>query len=295
MGKMTLMTNRRFFAMLLCLLVSGCRPAPDRSTTSAPHQWATYPARGVIQSVDPDARHAFIAHEDIPGYMAAMTMRFFAKDRAELTGLEQGDEITFQLNVGEKESFIDAVRKTGRKKAVSAADTTPSTPPQVTELPDTMLIDDAGNPFRLSDLQGNVLAITFIFTRCPLPDFCPRMSMHFADVQKELAASAPSAKWKLLSISIDPAYDTPERLREYAERYRASNARWIFATGDAGAIHSLASASGLSVSGEAPSLNHNLRTIILAPDGKVSRIFPGNEWTPAEVAAEIKRQLASQP
>jgi protein SCO1/2 len=292
---MMVITNKHLFAILFCALVSACRPAPNQSTTAPPSQWATYPARGVIQNIDADGRRALIEHEDIPGYMAAMTMTFSTRNPVELAGLAGGDEITFQLNVGEKESFIDAVQKTGRKKAVSTVSAATSPEPKVTELPDTLLIDEAGARFRLSDLRGNAVAITFIFTRCPLPDFCPRMNMNFAEVRKQLAGSAPTSKWKLLSISIDPTYDTPERLREYAERYGKDRAGWIFATGAPEDIRRLASAVNLSVSGEAPSLNHNLRTIVLGADGNVSRIFPGNEWTPGEVAGEMKRQLANEP
>jgi len=292
---MMVITNKHLFAILCCALVAACRPAPNQSTTAPLSEWATYPVRGVIQNIDADGRRALIEHEDIPGYMAAMTMTFSARNPAELAGLTGGDEITFQLNVGEKESFIDAVQKSGRKKAVSTVSTATSPEPKVTELPDTLLIDEAGARFRLSDLRGNAVAITFIFTRCPLPDFCPRMNMNFAEVRKELAASAPASKWKLVSISIDPTYDTPERLREYAERYGKDRVGWIFATGVPEDIRRLTSAVNLSVSGESPSLNHNLRTIVLGADGKVSRIFPGNEWMPGEVAGEMKRQLAKEP
>jgi protein SCO1/2 len=295
-GVMTLNTNSRLLATLLCVLLTGCNRAPDPSTTSTPRNQLSYSVRGVIQRIEPGGRQTLIAHEEIRGYMAAMTMEFTAAEASELAGLQPGDEITFQLNVGEKESLISAVHKTGRKGPVApTAHTVASTPAPGAQLPDTELIDEAGDHFRLSDLRGKALAFTFIFTRCPLPDFCPRLSMHFADVRKDLAASGPAAKWRLLSISIDPAYDTPERLRDYAEQYGADRTGWIFATGEPDAIRRLASASGLIVSGEAPSLNHNLRTIVLDTEGKVARVFPGNEWKPAEVVAEVERQLARKP
>jgi protein SCO1/2 len=139
------------------------------------------------------------------------------------------------------------------------------------------------------------VGITFIFTRCPLPDFCPRMTTHFAEVRKELASALPAEKWRLLSVSIDPAYDTPGRLHDYAGRYGPERDGWIFATGAEDSIRALTSAAGLSVGGEAPMLNHNLRTLVLEPSGKVARVFPGNEWTPAELTAEIRRALATPP
>jgi protein SCO1 len=279
-------------AALLGMLLAACDRTAKTATGPAPATWVSYDTRGVVQHIEKDGRRVEIAHEAIPGYMAAMTMEFMAADEQELAGLQPADEVTFRLNVGEKESFIDAVRKTGKKGPV--AQRSPESGSALApgaELPDAELVDESGTRFRLSDLRGSALAITFIFTRCPLPDFCPRMNAHFGEVRKDLAAASPDGKWKLLSISIDPAYDTPDRLREYGGRFGLDRKGWSFATGDPATIRKLAASLGLSISGEAPSLNHNLRTVVINPEGRVARVFPGNEWLPAEVSAEMKRAL----
>jgi protein SCO1/2 len=155
-------------------------------------------------------------------------------------------------------------------------------------LPDLALVAESGHAFRLGDaLRGKTTALTFLFTRCPLPDYCPRLASHFAAVQRELAARAPDAAWQLLSVTIDPAYDTPERLAAYAAQHGADATRWTFATGEVAALSELAACFGLTVSGEGAALSHNLRTAIVDADGRVQKVFPGNAWSPAELAAAL--------
>jgi protein SCO1/2 len=154
------------------------------------------------------------------------------------------------------------------------------------------LKDSHGTPLRLRDFQGRALAFTFIFTRCPLPDFCPRMNAHFAAVQRALAAAAPDAKWSLLCISLDPAYDTPARLAEYATRYGPDAARWTFATGALADIEKIATACGLQVARGGALPEHNLRTVVVDAAGRVQRTFTGNEWTPEELTAEMQRAMS---
>ena len=147
-----------------------------------------------------------------------------------------------------------------------------------------MLVNDAGRKFRLTEHRGAVLAITFIFTRCPLPDFCPRMNAHFATARAQLAGE----KFRLFSVTIDPAHDTPERLAEFAGPIRGESPQWEFATGEAAEIRRLMAFAGLETKGEGAALSHTLRTLVVDANGNVARVFVGNEWQPAELVAAMK-------
>lgn len=229
--------------------------------------------------------------------MAAMTMEFEAKSANDLAGFKPGDVIAFRLSVTETHGWIDQVRKTG----VAALEASPvpaagaDALPPGSPLPDCELVDQRGQPFRLSDFKGRALAFTFIFTRCPFPDFCPRMNNQLNAVQRELGAASGATNWHLLSISLDPGYDTPERLAEYAPRYQPDAARWTFATGKSEDILKLGLAVGLVVSREGGQINHNLRTVVVDAAGRVQKIFAGNEWSAAELTSELKRAMAAKP
>ena len=242
-----------------------------------------YEVRGVLQRADAGRGVAIVAHEEIPGYMEAMTMEFVAAQPSELAALEPGDVLTFRLTVGEAASRIEQVRNVGH--------TTPPAPPAAAgipatgaPLPDVTLVNDAGRAFRLAEHRGAVLAITFIFTRCPLPDFCPRMNAHFATARAQLAVE----KYRFFSVTIDPAHDTRERLAEFARPIRGESSHWEFATGELAEIHRLMAFAGLETRGEGAGLSHSLRTLVVDADGKIARVFVGNDWQPAELVAAMK-------
>jgi len=273
------------------LIVAACDRAPLRPPIAA-EQTATYEVRGVVRKVDPEKQRAVIAHETIHGYMDAMAMEFSVPDANDFAALQPGATVSFRLSVTDTRSWIDRVQKITADAVVL-----PETPLAAgiavgAVVPDCALVDQSGRQFRLSDFKGRTLAFTFIFTRCPLPDFCPRMNEQFSAAQRELAGG-PSANWHLLSISIDPSYDTPERLAAYAPRFQADAARWTFATGEADEIGKLAGAFGLQTMREGAELNHTLRTVVLDPACRVQTIFPGNEWKPDEFIDAIKRAMSS--
>ena len=269
--------------LLAVALLSGCDRKAPRAEPGLRN--AVYEVRGVLQRTDAGRGVAIVAHEEIPGYMDAMTMEFVAAQPAELAALEPGDVLTFRLTVGETASRIEQVRKVGHTTpplpSLPAAAGIPATG---TPLPDVTLVNDTGRKFHLADHKGAVLAITFIFTRCPLPDFCPRMNAHFATARAQLAGE----KYRFLSVTIDPAHDTPERLAEFARPIRGESARWEFATGEAAEISRLAAFAGLETKGDGPGLSHNLRTLVVDANGKVARVFLGNDWQPAELVAAMK-------
>ncbi len=287
---------RRYFlplTFLLCVFVlAGCDP--DRKDARTVPELTTFEVRGVLQETLPDGRRAVIAHETIPGYMDAMTMELRAREAKDLAGLVPGDQLAFRLSVTETESWIDQVRKTGHVELPTPKVAEPRLAPDAS-VPDVALVDEDGRALRLGDFQGRALAITFIYTRCPLPDYCPLLSARFAEVQRLLAAAGAKDGCQLLSVTIDPEHDTPERLGEYARRQTADPTRWRFVTGEPAEIAKLSGFFGLAVFREGAEWNHNLRTAVISPDGTVRRIFSGNQWAADELAAELQRAIPARP
>jgi protein SCO1/2 len=272
------------------VLLASCERVPN-TAPPPPAKATVYDVRGVVKKVNATTGRAIIAHEEISGYMAAMTMEFDAAQPAELVGLQPGDLLTFRLEVSDTRSSIAQIRKIGRAAIPQDTATASGLPNPGTPVPNCALVNEQGQPFQLADFKGRALAFTFIFTRCPLPDFCPLMSQHFAAVRRELIAAQLGENWHLLSITIDPAHDTPERLADYAKAFRLQPGRWTFATGDAAEIRKLGAFAGLATTGEGAALEHNLRTVVVDASGRVQKIFTGNEWKPNDLAEEMKRAM----
>jgi protein SCO1 len=295
------MRTLRMFAISssLCLLMTACGPAPEEpaaapSNVSQEPGVRTFFVKGIVRELPTNGRTALIEHEAIPGFMEAMTMPIEVKDAAELTEIERDDEILFRLVVTTNDAWMDQVTRVGK-----AASTPPPSdglrqvrwvdPLQVGDvLPDYPLTNQLGQAFQLHAFRGQALALTFIFTRCPLPTFCPRMSNHFAAAARALESDADAPdNWHFLTISFDPEHDTPSVLREYAERFEASPDRWTFATGAMVEIDALTEQFGLTFGRVGAVFDHNLRTVVVDPEGVVRRILIGNEWAPDELVAEV--------
>jgi protein SCO1 len=253
-------------------------------------------ARGVVREISPDRTKAVIRHEVIPDYMPAMTMEFNMRDTNELGGLRTGDAITFRLTVTDGTHWIDMVRKTGAATNYSADSSTRLTAPNIRELkpgdqlPDCKLLAENGKPIYFSDFRGKAIAFTFFFTRCPLPDYCPRMGNNFAKSRELVQATedAPT-NWLFLSISFDPEFDQPAVLSSYANSYRQQDTNgWLFAAAPTSSLAALAPQLDLLVHHEqGGGISHNLRTVVLDPRGKIYWQFDGNEWTPQELARAL--------
>ena len=158
-------------------------------------------------------------------------------------------------------------------------------------MPAFQLRDEVGKPVSLETFRGHPFVVTFIFTRCPIPNFCPRMSQNFSELQKAIQASSDVlAATRLLSISFDPEFDTPEILKQYAERAGANPAIWSFATGEPAGIQSLTKAFSILVQPESGTISHSLATALVDRQGKIVKIWRGNAWTPSEVLSELKAQ-----
>ena len=283
-----------FLPLFVASLLAGCHRPPAPKPREA-ERVSTFAAAGVVRKVDAERRKAVIAHETIAGFMEAMTMEFDVASGEPLADLRAGDAVAFRLSVNETRSWIDQVRKTGRASEVA-------TFPQGGEslaagdlLPDGALMDQRGVAFHLADFKGRALAITFIFTRCPLPDFCPLMNRNFAEVRRELSSDAAHSNWHLLSISFDPEYDTPARLAEYAKPYEIENGHWSFATGATEDIQKLGDAFGLTVARNGAQIDHTLRTVVIDATGRVQKIFIGNGWSASELTDEMRRAMDAKP
>ena len=237
----------------------------------------TFNASGTIMEIKPVEQTLLIQHEAISNYMAAMTMAFQVKQPHELSGLRAGDTISFQLHVSQTESWVDQIRKTGFTTfpITPAAET--ATPPVASKNPllGFKFTNELGQAVSLDEFQGQALAITFIYTRCPLPEYCPRLSKNFQEASQKLAAmtNAP-ANWHFLSVSFEPEFDSPAMLKAYGESYGYNPAHWNFLTGSAEKLGELARACGVTYEPNAGAINHNFRTLIVDAAGHLQMVFP---------------------
>jgi protein SCO1/2 len=281
-------------SVMALALFSGC----GRKDKTAPAFDATdYEVKGVLREVREEGWRALIAHEEIPDYMEPMTMEFAVKDTNELRGLLPGDQLKFRLLVTDDDAWIDQVQRLGsdgQPVASTPAALSPELEPGA-PLPDATLTNQFGQPFQLAEGKGRALAFTFIFTRCPLPTFCPRLNKHFYEVQQALSEPGMASNWHLLSISFDPEWDTPERLAAYGPSQGQDPAHWTFATAAIPEIRRLAGSFGLTFAREGGSFNHNVRTVVVDAAGRVQRIFTNNDWQAGDLVAEMKKAMEAQP
>lgn len=300
--------------LLTAMLLVACvdRPLAQEKPVEAPKPpAATAPAtglkiftvRGVIKEIKIDGKTAVIQHEEIPGYMEAMTMPFQVKNATELADLVPGQKVTFRMIVTDKEGWIENVTVTGgAPEAIAPSlesfrrvrDVEPLKAGDL--MPDYHFTNQLGKAISLGQLKGKAFAFTFIFTRCPFPDFCPRMSGNFNTAVQQLSAPGNPANWHLLTITFDVGYDTPEKLKAYAERYDANPERWSFCTGAMIDIDAITEQFGLSFSRESGqfNFNHNMRTVVVDAAGKVQNIFIGNTWKPEQLVEALKKGAGAQ-
>lgn len=293
------MKNRNFFLVVLLVImaVGKLRAAPDDGQPGN----KSYDAHGVVRQIAPDRRAVTIQHEAIAGYMPAMTMEFPVKDTNQLNEISPSDEITFKLVVGEHDSWVEEVRLVAHRiedvtnhVVIIHVPTAELKPGDL--LPDYEFTSEDSGRIHISDFRGRVLAFTFFFTRCPLPDFCPRMSQNFAETRK-LLLNTPDGptNWQFLSISFDPEFDQSAVLSSYANYFREGNSdRWLFAAASTDTLAGLAPRLDLMVRHEGEGISHNLRTVVLDPQGHIFRQFDGNQWTPQQLAGAML-EIARQP
>jgi protein SCO1 len=285
---------------------------PDKPGTNL----QTFQAQGVVKGVPADRRTVVIAHEAISNYMEAMTMPFKVKEPGELAGLRPGDNILFRLRVTDTESWIEGVSKIGSAQTVGqasrlsggslalgpskagetpdAAGETPA-PPRRHPLLDYPFTNELAQVVRLSDFRGQALAITFFFTRCPIPDFCPRLSKNFEEASEKLSAMAGGpTNWHFLSVTFDPEFDTPAVLRAYGERYHHDPKHWSFLTGPRREISELANGSDVKFEPASGFINHNFRTLIIDAAGHLQMVFPTSGNLSDAIVEEVLKAAAAR-
>ena len=282
------------------LAVSACGTGNPEGLPS--QEVRTYPLTGQVLAVRPETNEILVKHEDIVGFMPAMTMPYQVKEPALLEGRAPGDLITATLHVAPDLAWLSAIVKTGAApipegsatKIPAAAGVQLLKPGDV--VPETPLTDQEGRPLALSELRDAAIVVTFIYTRCPLPQFCPLMDRRFAEIQSLVAAEpALRGQVRLLSISFDPAHDTPAALRAHAAKAAADPSVWRFATAGEEVVDRLAATFGVNVMREADgTITHNLRTAVVDPQGRVVSIHDSNAWTAASIVDELKTAVLAR-
>jgi len=256
-----------------------------------------FKAVGVVREIRPDRKSVVVQHEAITNYMDAMTMAFHVKDTNQLKGLQPGDRIRFRLLVREDESWIDRVLKIGRTNVVASATLPASNQTTTAKSPHPLLqysfTNEFGQPVTLESFHGNALAITFFFTRCPIPEYCPRLSRNFQEASQKLASTSGPTNWHFLSVSIDPANDTPAVLRSYAERYNYLSNHWSFLTGPVDKVAELARLSGVTYEAEGSLFNHNFRTLIIDANGTLRNTIPIGGNLSDQIAEQLRQSAAA--
>jgi protein SCO1 len=287
------------WTLFACLLLTACRstPRPDSQTSTA-SAYKTYKLRGKVVSTNVGSGEVTLNHEAIPGFMEAMTMPYKLKDANILSELHPGDIITADLQVAQNadgDMVLDHIVVVGQAKPDYKPKASYQVPAPGDAVPDFALRNQDGRTLHLRQFRGRELLVTFIYTRCPLPNFCPRVTHNFADIHRQLASNpALFNKTHLLCVSFDPDNDTPERLRAYGASYIGSEdqsafSHWDFAVPSKSELAKLAQYFDLGMTQAADnSITHTLSTTLIGSDGKVVHFYPGNEWTVDEVLAAMR-------
>jgi protein SCO1/2 len=284
--------------LLVVFIPSACRPRRSANEKR-------YPIKGKVVAVDKTDRTVTIAHEDIVGYMPGMTMPFKIKNDGDLEMVKPGDQVTGTLVIDDLSSWVEISAIVEGGPPVSQNVDVPGEPKPGTEVPDFGLINQDGKRIHLAQYRGKTLLLTFVYTRCPQPDQCTLMSNNFAAIDQALQKQPETYdKTHLLTVSFDPDYDTPKVLRSYGASHTGRYSdetfqHWEFASGTKDEVKGLAQFFGLRYYHDTESNDeqviHSMRTAIVGPDGKVFKLYRGNEWKPEEVLSELRSLVSPAP
>lgn len=292
----------RYFLLILfsISLLTGCQKSQTQKMQNASTGAKHYALKGKVVAVDRAKKKATIAHDEIPGYMEAMTMDFPVREDWVWDDLTAGAEIRADLVVDKDGYWLEKI-------GIVAAPNPNQTPLPLKEdvaqigreVPAFTLINQDGKKISLKDYRGRALAITFIYARCPLANYCILMSKNFSDLANQLKDSDLKDKIRLLSVSFDPQTDTPEKLKQYGQGYLGKGVApdftvWQLATGTQKEVKDIADFFGLRYEtdeNDKTQFNHSLRTIVITPEGKVQKVFSGNEWTPNDLLRELQATI----
>jgi protein SCO1/2 len=287
------------FAFVILLAASaaglvGCKKAePPPAPQAQAHR---YQLVGTVVSIDKDQASVMVDGKEIVGFMAAMTMPYPVRDAKALAALTPGDEITADVVVAADGAYLENIVVTKKSDGKGSTGTSKSPKPG-DKVPDFAMINQDGKRIHLRAYQGDVLLVTFIYTRCPFPDFCPLVSKNFSQIYAALRKD-PSLgpRIRLLSVSFDPQHDTPAVLRQYAETFRTTTGgnpfdRWQFAAVPAKDLVNVANYFGLYYHTEGGQLVHSMSTTVISPDGTVYKWYQDNNWAPADLIDDAAQAL----
>ena len=286
------MQRRGFLLFVLCALLTACGGTKSSERT--------FPVEGQIIAITPDRGEATIKHGEIKGLMPAMTMPYKFKEKAELDAVKPGDIVGGTLVIVENDAYLTKVKRIGEAPIEQA-------PPETTvataassgldllkpgdAVPDSAFVDQDGKKKTFRAFRGSRVVLTFIYTKCPIPTFCPMMDRHFATLQEHLQDDPALKDVHLVTVSFDPAVDTPPVLKQHARELKADLTRWTFLTGDRDDIDKFAARFGMSVArapNDARDITHNLRTAVISAEGKLVKVYTGNQWTPKDILEDLK-------
>ena len=287
---------RSRLALTLVLLAAGtaCRAKEDSAAATGTKR---YPLRGVVTAVDPGRSEVTIAHREIPGYMAAMTMVFPAPDSEAVLGrLRPGTEVQGTLVVEKDgyrlENLSEAApedRQAGKLATPIVHAVTPEPNRGVDvgeEVPDFALTDQTGKIVRLSQMRGEPVAVTFVYTRCPIATACPLTTAKFSKLDAMLRKEPAG---RLFVITVDPEKDTPAVLAQYARKAGADPARWKFLTGSPQDVADVASRFGVLYYPERGQVIHTQAVAVVDPRGRLATIYYGENWEPEHLLRDMKK------
>jgi protein SCO1 len=289
----------RFYLIALILIAAVLGSSCHRSNTPIVKR---YPFSGHVVSVDTQSKSALVDGDAIPGFMDAMAMPYKVKPAATLNHLLPGDTISAEVVVVPRDTSNDDTEPAywlENVRVTAHADTTPAVAPNSLhipapgeEVPDFSFTNQDGKRISLKQFRGKTLLLTFIYTRCPFPDFCPRMSSNFAEIYKQLGGNPALSATQLLSISFDPEHDSPKVLRDYAHQVAHTQdaalfSRWQFAAPSSADLPKIANFFALTVKPEGGLITHNLSTAVIGPDGKILKWYHGGDWQPSDLIKDV--------
>jgi protein SCO1 len=293
-------TGRTLFIVFLCtVLFSSCHRSKAPTVKR-------YPFTGRVVSIDAQDQSAVIDGDAIPGFMDAMAMSYKIKPASALNQLTPGSVISAEVVMVQPDAdsanaapdyWLENVKVTGHSNPAPKAANTPHTPEAGEDVPDFSFRNQDGARISLRQYRGKLLFVTFIYTRCPFPDFCPRMSSNFAEIYNQLDSNPVLADARLLSLSFDPEHDTPKVLRDYGFSVAHTHdpilfRRWEFAAPRAADLPKIADFFALTVVPQGGLITHTLSTVAIGPDGKILAWYHGGGWQVSDLIRDATSALA---
>ncbi len=271
---------------VLIVLLAACRATPPPKE---------YRVEGQLLRIDNVQHQVTVAHKDIIGFMPAMTMTFRVKEAALLHGRKAGELVDATLSVQGTDVWISRLAATGVAPLPAAADAPVRGLAPGDRVPDATFTDQDGRALRIRALEGRPAVISFVYTRCPLPDFCPAVESRLAGIQQHVRTDPRLHGTQIVAITIDPDYDTPAILKAHAIARGADPAIWRFVTGPRNDVDTFGRQFGLSViraSGQPADIEHNLRTIVVDRSGRIVHVETGAQWSVDDLSSALGRAAA---